>query len=82
MTASGETRANFRRQELGLGKSKALSHPSKIRKPGTSRVSNFAAEAIERLEKQRVSKAAIESIRELFWEFAMATPEVRPSNGE
>ena len=59
-----------------------LPQPSKVRKPGTSRVSNFAAEAIERLEKQRVSPAATNAIRELFLEFAMADPEVRPSNKE
>ena len=60
--------------------------PSKKRKPGTSRVSNFAAEAIELLEKQRVPpaanksiRAAIKSIEDLFIEFQMAGPEVRPS---
>lgn len=56
--------------------------PSKVRKPGTSRVSNFAAEAIERLEKQRVSPAAINSILELFWEFTSPDPEPRQSNEE
>lgn len=56
--------------------------PSKIRRPGTSRVSNFAAEAIERLEKQRVSPAAINSILELFWEFTSPDLEPRPSNEE
>lgn len=58
-----------------------LPKPSKVR-PGTSRVSNFAAEAIERLEKQRVSPAAINSILELFWEFAPPDLEPRPSNEE
>lgn len=59
-----------------------LPKPSKVRKPGTSRVSNFAAEAIERLEKQRVAPAAINSILELFWEFAQPDLEPRPSNEE
>lgn len=51
--------------------------PSKKRKPGTSRVSNFAAEAIELLEKQRISRSAIKSIEDLFIAFQMAGPEVQ-----
>ena len=61
---------------------KASPKPSKVRKPGTSRVSNFAAEAIERLEKQRVSPTAINSILELFWEFTSPDPEPRQGNEE
>lgn len=60
---------------------KARPKPSKVG-PGTSRVSNFAAEAIERLKKQRVSPAAINAILELFWEFAPPDLEPRPSNEE
>ena len=63
--------------------------PSKKRKPGTSRVSNFAAEAIELLEKQRVPpaanksiRAAIKSIEDLFIEFQMAGPEVQPNHAK
>lgn len=56
--------------------------PSKKRKPGTSRVSNFAAEAIELLEKQRISRSAIKSIEDLFIEFLMAGPEVQPNHAK
>ena len=63
--------------------------PSEKRKPGTSRVSNFAAEAIELLEKQRVPpaanksiRAAIKSIEDLFIEFQMAGPEVQPNHAK
>ena len=52
--------------------------PSKIRKPGTSRVSDFAEEAIKRLESKKVSPAVINAIRELWLEFRMATPEPSP----
>ena len=55
--------------------------PSKIRKPGTSRVENFAAEALERLKTEEVSPAAINAIRELWQEFQMATPAPSPDAG-
>ena len=52
--------------------------PSKKRKQGTSRVENFAAESLERLESKGVSPDAINAIRELWLEFRMATPEPSP----
>ena len=55
--------------------------PSKIRKPGTSRVENFAAESLERLESKGVSPDAINAIRELWLEFRMATPAPSPDAG-
>ena len=55
--------------------------PSKIRKPGTSRVENFAAEALERLKTEEVSPAAINAIKELWQEFQMATPAPSPDAG-
>ncbi len=55
--------------------------PSKIRKPGTSRVENFAAESLERLESKGVSPDAINAIRELWQEFQMATPAPSPDAG-
>lgn len=51
--------------------------PSKKRKPGTSRVSNFAAESIDLLKEQRVDPEAIKSICQLFREFQMAGPEAQ-----
>ena len=52
--------------------------PPEPRKPGTSRVSDFAEEAIKRLESKQVPPAAINAIRELWLEFQMATPEPSP----
>ena len=53
--------------------------PSKVRRAGTSRVENFAAEAMEKLKNGGFSDEAVNVIRELWLEFRMASPEARPS---
>ena len=48
------------------------------REPGTSRVSDFAEQAIKRLESNQVPPAVINAIRELWQEFQMANPAPSP----
>ena len=66
---SGTQRGHWR---LNVG---SQIEPSKVRKQGTSRVSNFVAEAIEKLEEIGASPDAIDTIRELWLEF-QTTAEV------
>ncbi len=62
-----------------------LSRPTKadrlrVRRRSSNNVSKFAGEAIEKLEKRGVTTDVINSIRELWQEFLLETPEVHPDN--